>query len=173
MQNVNTQTLLLAFVAFTGVAVLLQAVVLFAIFLAMRKTASSLTAKLEELRTTVVPVLNDTKDFLARVGPKIDSVATDLAELAHGFRTQGAELQSSTTEILERVRRQTSRVDTMLSGVLDSVDRAGIVVSEVINTPLRQISAIAAFVKASVGAFRSPNPRPQQTHSSADKDMFV
>lgn len=173
MQNVNTQTLLLAFVAFTGVAVMLQAVVLFAIFLAMRKTANSLSAKLEELRATVAPVLVDTREFLARVGPKIDSVATDLAELAHGLRAQGAELQSSTTEILERVRRQTSRVDTMLSGVLDTVDRAGVVVSEVIHTPLRQISAIAASLKAGLGAFRSPNPQPRQTHSPADKDMFV
>ena len=40
MPNANHETLLLVFVALTGLAVLLQALVLLAIYLALRKTAA-------------------------------------------------------------------------------------------------------------------------------------
>jgi hypothetical protein len=139
MANVNTQTLLIVFVACTGAAVLLQACVLLALYLTIRNVAKTVQEELHEVRTTVLPVVTDTKDFLTRVGPKIDAVTTDLAALVHGLREEGAELQASTAEILGRVRRQTSRVDTMLTGILDTVDRAGAIVTDAINVPLRQI----------------------------------
>ncbi|MGB6974504.1 MAG: hypothetical protein WBD67_07465 [Terracidiphilus sp.] len=175
MSNLNQETLLLIFVAATGAAVLLQALVLLALFLSVRKSAKAMQQQMEELRGTVTPVLSRTKEFLDKVGPQLESVATDLAELAHELRAQSAELQTSATEIMERVRRQTSRLDSMCTGVLDTADRATQVVTEVIHAPLRQISALAASVKAVVGALRAPAPRPHpaETHSAADKDMFV
>ncbi|HEU5350571.1 MAG TPA: hypothetical protein VFU55_03175 [Terracidiphilus sp.] len=175
MSNLNQETLLLIFVGATGAAVLLQAFVLLALFLSVRKSAKAMQQQIEDLRATVTPVLSRTKDFLDQVGPKLESVATDLAELAHGLRAQSAELQSSASEIMERVRRQTSRLDTMCTGLLDTADRATRVVSEVIHVPLRQISALAASVKAVLSALRAPTREPHaaETHSPADRDMFV
>ena len=175
MSNLNQETLLLIFVGATGAAVLLQACVLLAMFMTLRKSTKAMQQQIEELRATVTPVLTRTRDFLDQVGPKLESVATDLAELAHGLRAQSAELQTSATEIMERVRRQTSRLDTMCTGLLDTADRATRVVSEVIQAPLRQISALAASVKAVLGALRAPvrEPHAAETHSPADRDMFV
>src|SRR5579863_6191838 len=110
MPNANHETLLLVFVAFTGLAVFLQAMILLAIFIALRKTAQQVLAQVEDLRTTILPILTESREFLARVGPKLDSVAGDLAELAHGLRAQSVELQATATEMLEKVRHQTSRL---------------------------------------------------------------
>jgi cell shape-determining protein MreC len=175
MSNLNQETLLLIFVGATGAAVLLQALVLLALFLSVRKSAKAMQQQIEDLRATVTPVVSRTKEFLDAVGPKLESVATDLAELAHRLRAQSAELQESATEIMERVRRQTSRLDTMCTGLLDTADRATRVVTEVIQAPLRQISAVASSVKAVLGALRAPARQPQaaETHSPADRDMFV
>ena len=65
-----------------------------------------------------MPVLTESREFLARVGPKLDSVATDLADLAHGLRAQSVDLHATATEMLERVRHQTSRLDAMFTSVL-------------------------------------------------------
>jgi len=175
MQNVNNETLLMIFVALTGAAVLLQAIVLLAMFFALRKTAKTMQAEISDLRSTITPVVNDTKDFLTRVGPKIDAVATDLVEIAHGLRTQGEEMQASAAEILERVRRQTGRLDVIATGFLDGMERAGAIVTQALNVPLRQINAVAAFAKALIGGLRAPVPQnaPRPTHSAADKDLFV
>jgi hypothetical protein len=173
MPNVNHESLLLAFVAFTGLAVLLQAMILLAIFFAVRKAAQRVQDQVEDLRTSVMPVLTESRQFLERVGPKLDSVATDLAELAHGLRAQSVDLQVTATEILEKVRHQTSRLDAMFTGVLDTVDRAGGVVSQSFRVPLRQLSAIGASIKAVLSTLRNGKPVPTPTHSPADKDMFV
>lgn len=175
MPNVNQETLLLIFVAATGAAVLLQALVLLAMFVTLRKSTKAMQTEIEELRGTVTPVLSRTKDFLDNVGPKLESVAGDLAELAHGLRAQSAELQESATEIMERVRRQTGRLDAMCTDLLDTADRTTRVVIQVIQSPLRQVAALAAFAKAMVNALRTPTPRTRtvETHTAADRDMFV
>jgi hypothetical protein len=175
MANVNTETLLIIFVALTGAAVLLQAILLLALTLAVRKTAKTIQEQMEELRGTVVPVATEMREFLARVGPKLDAVTTDLGEIVHGLRRQSVEMQDSVMEILERARRQSSRMDAMLSGVLDTVDRATAVVTDAVSIPLRQISGVAAFARAAINTLRSGQrgPRQQPTHSAADKDMFV
>ena len=167
------ENLLIIFVGLAGVAVLLQAFVLLGILLAMLKAMKVTQEKVDELRATALPMLNEARDFMRRVGPKVDSVTTDAAELVHGLRAQSAELESSTAEILERVRRQTSRIDAMLTVVLDTLDRASGVLSHAVSIPVRQVSAFAAAARAVFGALRNGSPAADRTHSAADKDMFV
>jgi hypothetical protein len=175
MSNVNTETLLIVFVALTGAAVVLQSVVLLALYFSVRKASESVQNEMIELRAVVLPVATEAREFLARVGPKVESAATDMAEVIKGLRSQSVEMQASAMEILERLRRQTSRIDTMFSTVLDTVDRAGAVVTDAVAVPLRQVSGIAAFVRTALGTLRQKNPQPrtQATHSAADKDLFV
>jgi hypothetical protein len=175
MANVNTETWLIVFVGLTGAAVLLQSIVLLALALSVRKTAMAIREEMAELRGVVTPVATRAEKFLERVGPKMESAATDMAEIMHGLRSQSAEMQASAMEILERARRQTSRVDSMMTGVLDTVDRATAIVVDAVSVPLRQISGMAAFARAALHALKSgpTGPRQQPTHSAADRDMFV
>ena len=139
---------------------LLQAVILLALYLTIRKTAKSLHEELQGLRSSVVPAISGMREFTLRVGPKIESLTTDLADVAHDLRAQSVELQTSVTEVMERVRRQTSRMDAMLSNVLDGVDRAGGFVVDAVSLPIRQLSAIVASAKAAIGVLRAKNPEP-------------
>lgn len=177
VNNLNNETLLLIFVACTGAAVLMQAVVLLAMLITARKALKIAQEQIEELRTNVLPVVKDTKELLSTVGPKIESVASDFAALTHGLRTHGIKLDESATDIMERVNRQSNRVDMMLTNALDTIDRAGAVVAEVLSVPIRQLAGVAAFARAAVGTLRGGPPRPQSepqpTHSAADKDLFV
>jgi methyl-accepting chemotaxis protein len=169
----NNETLLLFFVAFTGLAVLLQAIILLALFLSIRKTARSMQEEIESLRNAIAPTATNLKDFLSRVGPRMESLTSDLADVAHDLRSQSKEVQASLNEVLDRVHRQTSRMDAMLTNMMDGVERAGGFVVDAVSLPVRQLSAIAASAKAVIGALRAKNPRPQQTHSPADHDRFI
>lgn len=170
----NTETnLLIIFVALTGLAVLMQASVLLAMFLTMRKSLKFVQENVEELRAKVLPVVSEAGDFLHRVGPKLESVASDVFVLVHDLRLQGSEFQASANEIMEKVRRQTSHIDAMLTGVLNTFERASGLVNDVIVAPIRQLNAVAASARAIFSAlvFRTPTPAP--THAAADKDLFV
>ena len=175
--NLNNETLMIIFVACTGAAVLMQALVLLAMLITARKALKLAQEQIEELRTNVLPLVKDTKELLSNVGPKIETVASDFAALTHGLRAHGTKLDESATDILERVNRQSNRVDMMLTNVLDTVDRAGAVVADVISVPLRQLAGVAAFARAAFGTLRTGGPQtqsePQPTHSPADKDLFV
>jgi len=163
------------FVALTGAAVMLQAIVLFALYLTMRKTAQTLQTQLDDLKTTVVPVVNESREFLARVGPKVESAASDVAEMTRSLHAQSAELQKTATELLERVRKQSARIDAIFSKVLDGVDHAGSVVATAVSKPVRQLQAVMASARAVISVFKAAAPRakPVETHAAADQDMFV
>lgn len=177
MNYLNNETLLLIFVACTGAAVLLQAIVLLALLVTARKALKLAQEQVEELRANVLPVVTDTKRLLSTVGPKIESVAADMAAITRTARSQGVKLEESATNVLQLVSRQTNRVDLMLTNVLDTVDRVGAVVADALSVPIRQLAGVTAFARAAIGTFLGGPPRPQSeprsTHLAADKDLFV
>jgi|ERR1039457_487433 uncharacterized protein YoxC len=169
----NHDTLLLIFVGLTGFALLVQAIVMLAFFLTIRKTVAAVQADVQELRTGIMPVLTKSRELMDQLGPKVDSIATDLAGLARTLREQGAEFQASTNEILGRVNRQAGRLDLMFTNVVDGVEHASNVVVNSVNGPVRQISAMIASAKAFLTVLTTGKRETRQTRISADQDMFV
>lgn len=200
MPKLDNQTILLALTVVIGLAVLLQAIILLAIFVTIRKAAGSVRQEVEKLHDSLMPVVFDTRDtlagtrdtlastrdtlattqeflanaqgFLTRVSPRVEATANDLAEITHGLRTQTAQMQSSAMEILERLRKQSDRVDHMITSLLDTVDRAGGYVANVVSKPVRQISSILGIVKAVVESLRTP-PAQRRPSPPAGEDRFV
>jgi methyl-accepting chemotaxis protein len=173
--KLDHETILLAFACITGLAMLLQTILLLVVAIAVRKTAKSLREEADNLRTSVMPVIYDARDTLAntqiviasaqefvsnaqsmfaRMAPKIESATGDLAEIAQGLRVQTAEMQVTATEIAERVRRQSQRLDEMCTHLIDTMDRAGGFVANAVSTPVRQVSRILGTVKAVVESLR-------------------
>jgi uncharacterized protein YoxC len=182
MPNLDNQTILLAIVAVTAMAVLLQAFILLGIFIAVRKATRTLNEQVEELRNAAMPILSNTRDLITRVTPYVESTVVDVAEMAHGLREQTANMETAAQGMLERLRKQSSRVDAMFSKVLDGVDRAGSFLTDAVGTPARQLAGVLASVKAVIeslrtsdASFRQPGPPEDyvETGSSVDEDPFV
>jgi hypothetical protein len=168
----NQTTLLVIFVGITGFALVVQAIVMLVALLTMRKAVIALHADVQELRTTAMPILVKSRETLDRVAPKIESVADDIADVARMVRAQSAEFQIVAGDILDRVHRQTSRVDSMFTGVVDGVERASNVVVGSVIKPARQVSAILAGAKAFLSVLATGR-RSGDRVVTADEDMFV
>jgi len=173
MPNLDSQTILLAVVAVTAFAVLLQAIILLAIFIAVRKAARSLKEEAEDLRSSLMPVIYNTRDLFTRLAPKVEATVTDVAEITHGLREQTTEVRSTVAHVLVRVNRQASRVDAMLTGILDTVDRASGFVTDAVSRPMRQLSRLLASAKAIIESLRTPIPEPHETRTSRDRETFI
>jgi hypothetical protein len=132
-----------------------------------------LHADVQELRTTAMPVLVKSRETLEKVAPKLESVATDVADIAHILKRQSVEFQAVAGDILERVHRQTSRVDNMFTGVVDGVERASNVVVDSVIKPARQVSAMLAGAKAFLNVLATGRRPNRQADIVADQDMFV
>jgi len=173
--KMDNQTIMLALAVVIGLAVLLQTIIMMALAITMSKAARAIRQEITSLRTSLIPVIFDAREiiansrdailsaqefvanaqgFLGRISPKVEAAAGDIAEIAHGLRDQTAQMQSSVTEIMDKVKKHSARVDSMISGVLDTADRAGNYISDVVTKPVRQISGILSVVKAIVESLR-------------------
>jgi hypothetical protein len=162
----STEMILTILVTVIAAAGLIQLFILFAVFLAFRKGMKVAGEYATEMQSHVVPLLEQsrtlfrtTNEIIGHLEPKLETAATDLAELVHIAKTEAKKMQESADEIAERIRRQAARVDGMATDVLNGIDRAGQLVSQAVTVPLRQISGIAAAARAIFETFRGPASR--------------
>jgi hypothetical protein len=165
MPKLDDQTIQLIIIAIAGVAVVAQAFILFAIFLGLKKAAVKVDAQIAELRKAILPVVVDSYDFVTRVAPRIEATSIDVAELVHGLRVRTADMELTAAEALDRLNRQTVRMDAMLTAVLDSLDRLGGLISVTVNKPARQLAGVVAAVKAAVVVLRRPSSHTADNNS--------
>ncbi len=152
----NTETLLIVFVAFTGIAVLLQACVLVGILISITRAARSAVTVTEDFRATVVPLIQSTRDLVERATPQLLTATTNMLELSEGIRTETAELRTNLADILDRVHRQTVRMDGMLAAGLDSVQAAAQAVESAVLRPARIATRVVRTANAMLDAYRTP-----------------
>ena len=174
MQHFDSQTIQLALVAVVALAILIQAIVLLAAFIALRKLAKSLREEVDDIRSSVMPVIENARDLFTRLAPKVEKTTDDLAALTHALRNQTADIQTAANDILERTRRQASRIDSMLSSLLDAVDRASVFMADTVAKPMRQLSAVLASAKAVIESLRNSETAARgANHARGDQDLFV
>jgi hypothetical protein len=175
MQHIDNQTIQLILIAVVVVAMLFQSIILIALFTTMRKAAREASAKIENISSSVVPLIDNSRALMERLTPKIDKTSDDLVALAHSLRIQTDDLQGAANEIITRVRGQASRFDALTTDLLDGVDRASNFMADAVAKPMRQVSAVLASVKAVVESLRAAEPgaRSHPANSSSDNDLFV
>ncbi len=182
MQNLNLQTTELIIVAAVAVTMLLQAIMLVALFVVLRKTINTLHEELDDNRRSiknlmdkVEPVIERIGEFLNHSGPKIESTLEDFATVAHKLRTQTEDVQVAASEVIERVRNQSARMDSMMTKTLDGVDRAATFMTDAVGKPMRQLSAVLASAKAVVDTLRTPTHMHENHQASGNpaEDRYV
>ncbi len=199
MQNTSLETLFIIFIGITGVAVLLQASVLFAMFLTMRKALAAARERYEGLEGKILPLLQTAHQFITigqetvesiravvkKLDPPLQSAAAELDAMAKDLRVQALRLQASVDDVALRAHRQAARVDGMTTSFLNGLDRVGGLVNQAVDVPIRQVSGVIAAVKAVVETLRAPGaprrrrapqpaaPSQQTVHQTGDQDLFV
>jgi len=178
--DMNHETIEMVCIALGAAALVMQTVVLVAIFIGVSKSTKKMKEEIDEIRTSVMPMVDNTREMLVhtrevilRLTPKVEATVTDFAALAQTLRAQAADIEVAVDQILVRVKNQTSRIDTMFSGTLDAVDKASVFVAETVSKPVRQLSGLLASIKAIVESLRASDPSYREQNVHNDKDMFV
>lgn len=165
----DNHTLLIIFVALTGVSVLLQAIVLIGILAAISKAAKVVTESTQDLKATILPIVHSTKDLVERLSPEVMVVTAGLAELTQVLRRETKEVHFSVSEIIRRVNTQTARLDAMLTATLDVMERTGTLLEQSIAAPVRQVNGVFAAVRAVIDTYRTTQPHRTQPRREAPR----
>lgn len=166
----STEMILTILVTVVAVVGLIQLIILFVMFLALKKAgkvagehAAEIKAKINPLLEQSRELIETTKNLIARIEPKIEAAASDLAEITRTATGEAKRLSASVDEVRERVRLQAERVDGMTTGALNGVDRFGQFVNHAAGIPVRQVSGFMAAAKAVVETLRKPAPHARAT----------
>lgn len=144
------ETLTPLFIALTGAAVLLQAGILAALYLAMRKSSARMEALALEVKTKALPTLETAQAMLAELRPKLTVIADNLTETTHSVRSQVERMDATVDDVVDRARLQIIRADDLLSRTLDRVEETSDMVHKTVVSPVRQFSGLMQGVTAGI-----------------------
>lgn len=130
------------FVALTGIAVLLQAGILLAMYLAMRASGARVEAIATEVKAKVMPTVDRAEAMLTEISPKLQVIADNLQAATTVLRDQVERVDATVKDAVDRGHLQIIRADELLTRTLDRVEQTSDMVHETVISPVRQLSGL-------------------------------
>jgi len=138
------------FIGLTGIAVMLQAGVLVAMYLTMRKSSARMEALANEVKTKAVPALESAQAMLTELRPNLQVLTENLAEATILVRAQVERVDATVNDLVDRARLQIIRGDELLTRTLDRVEVTSEIVQKTVVSPVRQVSGLIQGITAGI-----------------------
>jgi hypothetical protein len=164
------------FIALTGAAVVLQAGLLAAMYLAMRKTSTRMEALAEEVKSKALPTLETTQSLLAEIRPKVEVIADNLMATTAVVRDEIQRVDAAVNDVVDRARLQVIRADDMLTRTLDRVEETSEIVQRTVTSPVRHVSGVIKGVTVGLEVLlgnRGKNGRSRDRRPVPQDEMFI
>jgi outer membrane murein-binding lipoprotein Lpp len=166
--------LLMIFIAVTAGAVVIQAGILVALYLSVRKSAAKMDALSTEIKEKVLPTVESVQSFIAEVRPRIDTISANVAESSTLIKNQLQRLDATLTDVLDRTRLQVIRADELLNRTMDKVEETSEIVHKTVVSPLRQVSGVMNAIYTGVEVFLGTKRRGGKNGMGVPQDeMFI
>jgi len=166
------------FILLTGIAVSLQALVLLAMYLAMRKSGERMEALATEIKIKVLPAVEQGQEVLNELRPKLQVIADNLEETTTTLRSQVKRVDATVNDAVDRARLQVIRADELLSRTLDRVEQTSDMVHKTVISPVRQLSGIMQGITVALefllsGRGRRNGGRREERRPVPQDEMFI
>ena len=163
-----------AFIVVATLAIVIQMVILLAMFLQMRVALRQFSRIAEQLHARVDPLLARVNRIVEDSQDRIASVMGDTAEIARIARGSAQRVDRVFSESVERLRLQIIRADQILTGVLEMVEDAGSKFRTTLWEPFQKASAILKGLKVGLDMIRGDrHRRPQPDPAHQDEELFI
>jgi len=143
--------LLIAFVAVTSVAVVLQTLILAGMYLSTRKLSLRMETLSTRVEEQVLPLVETVRGIVDETAPKIQTAVTNFAETSALVREQAGNINEAVTEIVGIARTQTDRAGILATRTMERVDIAAEAMQHTVTSPMRHVSALMEGIAAGFG----------------------
>ena len=164
------------FVVVTALAVVLQSIVLIALFVQMRRTAARVEQVVTDLNGKVAPLISSIQVMVDDISPRITGIVADASEISRIARGEVQKVDRIVTEALERLRMQLIHVDHVLTGAIETVEEAGSAIKQSVWGPVLKATAMLRGVQAGIDFLRSVRRGrggADVTADQQDEGMFI
>jgi hypothetical protein len=161
------------FVGVTAAAVVIQAGILVALFVAVKKSTSRMEALATEVKTKIMPTVDTAQSMLVEWRPKMDNIASNVSETSTVVRGQVERLDATVTDIVDRTRLQVIRADELLNRTMDRIEETSDAVHRTVISPVRQLSGVIQGLTAGLEFLLGGERRRRQDVSVPQDEMFI
>src|SRR2546430_1699925 len=168
------ETWVAVFVSVAAVAIVLQAAILVAMFLQMRRTMDRLERFSTDLESRLSPILSRVQILVEDTQPKISEMIADAAHVVYLARGQAQKVDRVFTEASDRLRGQLVRADRILTGALEAVESAGTRFGTSVWRPVHKVSALVQGIKVGLDLLRSRRSnRRSEDQLETEEELFI
>ena len=162
------------FIAITAAAVVIQALILIALYLAVRKTSARMEALAAEVKTKALPTIETAHSVLVDLRPKVDQIAANVSQSTAMVRGQMERLDATLSDVIDRTRLQIIRADELVNRTMDRVEETTDMVHRTVVSPLRQINGLVQGLGVGLGFLLRRRRRPSGDGMGVPQDeMFI
>lgn len=169
-----SETVVNAFIVVAMLVIIVQAGVLVALFLGLRKTSARVESLASQVESRAIPVLDSAKQILEDAGPKLSTITTNLTEVSQTIKGQVERVDEAVSDIVDRARSQVIRVDELVSDTMSKVEHTTEMVQQTVIAPVKQFSGIVQGLSVGLGALLA---RRRKAGGSAvaveDEELFI
>jgi hypothetical protein len=141
------------FIIATAVAVVIQACILVALFVVVRKTGGQVEALASEVKTKALPTVETTNAMLTELRPRITEIVANVEHSSRVARSQIERVDATVSDAVDRTRLQIIRADELINRTLDRVEETSDMVHRTVVSPIRQVQGLFQGVTAGLEFF--------------------
>jgi hypothetical protein len=158
----------------TAIALVVQVVILTALFFQMRRTMENVNRVVSDLHSRVSPLLTRVQILLEETQPKITTMVADAAHIVYLARGQAQKVDRVFTDAADRLRGQLVHADRILTGTLEAIEDAGSQFRNSVWRPVRKASALVQGIKVGLDLLRARRSRSRQDEpSEREEELFI
>ncbi|PYY11699.1 MAG: hypothetical protein DMG69_03320 [Acidobacteria bacterium] len=171
----DNNVLLTIFIGCTAAAVIIQAGILVALYVSVRKTSTRMEALTTEVRTKAIPMVESANALLTDLRPKIEVIAENLSQTTTVVRSQVQRLDATVNDIIDRTRLQVIRADELVNRTLDKVEETTEIVHHTVVSPIRQVAGLVQGLSAGLQYFlgRRRTNRAREAMGVPQDELFI
>ena len=159
-----------------AIALIVQVVILTALFFQMRRTSENVNRLVGDLQSRVGPILTRVQILLDDTQPKISGMVNDASHIVYLARGQAQKVDRVFTDAADRLRGQLLHADRILTGTLEAVEDAGMRFRGSFWRPLQKASALVQGIKVGLDLLRSRrggNLRRDEPREQQEEELFI
>jgi len=158
-----------------AMALVVQVVILTALFFQLRRTTENMNRLVGELHSRVGPILTRVQILLDDTQPKISSMVNDASHIVYLARGQAQKIDRVFTDAADRLRGQLVHADRILAGTLEAVEDAGSKFKHSFWRPVQKASALVQGIKVGLDLLRSRRGRSRgdEPREQQEEELFI
>lgn len=163
------------FCIIAAIALVIQVVMLTALFFQVRRTTENVNRLVGDLQSRVGPILTRVQILLDDTQPKISSMVNDASHIVYLARGQAQKIDRVFTDATDRLRGQLVHADRILTGTLEAVEEAGSQFKHSFWRPVQKASALVQGIKVGLDLLRSRRrgSRGDEPREQQEEELFI